>query len=452
MTSTQHLFDQIQHHFSETLLENSALGKALWDELLLTHPADIAEFFMQISNEQAVKIFKKFSHKMQLQVFEHLSDIKKTTVLSALDTSHKTYLLSNIPADQLTDLFEHFSDKELHHYLNLLHKKDQEQIVSMLKFNPESAGGIMDTDVITLLENFTVAKAIQILQRLQPKHELHRNLYVTDQDNHLVGHINLEDLVIKHPQNSIGSFLRKNELVAFVEEDQEEIAKKMIHYHLDSVPVVDKNNSFLGVIPSEILPNIIEQEASEDVYKMAAMAPIKQTYFETSFFKVLYERSSILIILLMAQTLSTLIVKRYELILQGFLMYFLTMLTSTGGNTSSQSSAVVIQGMASGDIAPGTIGRFLRREFTMAALLSFILGFFSFIRVYVIYGRWWESLAVSVSLGLIVLVSVALGSVLPILLKKLRIDPAFSAGPGLATIMDILGLLIYCYISSLILG
>src|SRR5262245_64727695 len=107
---------------------------------------------------------------------------------------------------------------------------------------------------------------------------------------------------------------------------------------------------------------------------MSAMAPIKQTYFETPFFKVLYERSSILIILLMAQTLSTLIVKRYELILQGFLLYFLTMLTSTGGNTSSQSSAVVIQGMASGDIAPGTIGRFLRCEFAMARVLSSFLG------------------------------------------------------------------------------
>jgi magnesium transporter len=182
------------------------------------------------------------------------------------------------------------------------------------------------------------------------------------------------------------------------------------------------------------------------------MTPIKYPYFETPFFKILWQRSYILIFLLAAQSLSSIIIKRYEQTLAGFLMYFITMLISTGGNSSSQTSALVIQGMAAGEITPDNFGRFLKRECRMALLIAFILGLFSFARVYLTYSNLIGALAVSTSLSIIVLVSVLLGSGIPIILKKINIDPAYAAGPFLATIMDICGLLIYCYISKLILG
>ena len=169
--------------------------------------------------------------------------------LSFLEDQDRSELLSSLPLDELTDLFDELSDKDLKVYLKLLHKRDREKVVSLRRFDPDTAGGIMHTDVITLMQDFTIEKSIQILQRLQPSIELHPNIYVTNQDNELVGHIILQDLVLKPAQTRLSSILRKNELVIGVNEDQEKIAHQMVRYSEMTVPVVGDNNVFLGLFP-----------------------------------------------------------------------------------------------------------------------------------------------------------------------------------------------------------
>lgn len=445
------ILEQIELHLPAILAQETPEARSLWNQFLEIHPADIAQFISDQDKDDAKDIFLALPKKLKLAVFENFSNFMRVFSLSILDDRDKIIILNATPIDELTDLFDSLSNQELKEYLLLLNAHDRQKVLSLLEFDSESAGGIMDTDVLTLRQDFTVEKSIHILQRLKPRLELHQQIYVVDHENRLVGHIGLEDLVLKSPSSRLSSFLRKNDLIAQAHEDQERIAKKMIHYQLMTVPVVGENNYFLGVIPSETLVSIIEQEASEDVYRISAMTPITKTYFETSFFRILYERSYILIILLLAQSLSTMIIKSYEATLAGFLMLFITMLTSTGGNSSSQTSALVIQGMASGEINSSNIPRFLLRELRMAGMIAVLLGIFSFIRVYLTYGQLLGSFAVSLSLSVIVLVSVVLGSCIPIGLKKLNFDPAFAAGPFLATIMDITGLLIYCYISRLLL-
>jgi magnesium transporter len=438
----------------EAVLNDELTTTELWQSFIKLHPADIADFCETISHEQAKSLFKRFDDTLKLAVFQNLSDALKVFCLSFLDDHDRALILQGTPLDRLTDLFDTLSDEALKHYLRLLHTKDRQTILSLLQFSPESAGRITETDVLTLMEDFTVEKSIRVLQRLQPDQHLHRRIFVTNQNNQLVGFINLEDLVLKQPSARIASFMRPNSYVINAQQDQEEVAHQMVHYGLMTGPVVDDYNNFLGVISSDTLIDVIEDEASEDVYKMSAMAPIKETYFDTPFFRLFYERSSILIILLIAQTLSSLIIQKYQATINGFLMLFLTMLISAGGNASSQTSAIVIQGLASGEINPANMFRFLRREFLMACIIGITLGCFSLIRIVVTHGvdKIWGGIAVSSSLSLIVLVSIVLGSCIPLGLKKLRLDPAFSAGPGLATLMDILGLLIYCFISHLILG
>lgn len=284
---------------------------------------------------------------------------------------------------------------------------------------------------------------------LQPQRDLHPIIYVVGQNNQLEGHINLEDLVLKHPKTQLRSILKENELVIDVNEDQQEVAQKMLHYGLTNAPVVNEENVFLGVITSEELVNVIEEEAGEDIYRMSAVSPIEETYFETPFTTLLYQRSSILIVLLLVQTFSTMIIQRYELLLCGFLTLFITMLTSTGGNASSQTSAYVIQGLATGEINDGNSKRFVKREFFMAMAIAFLLSVFSFVRIYLTHRtNIVGCLAVSVSLFVIVLASIVLGSCMPLILKRLNIDPARSAGPLLTTIIDVIGLLIFCLVSS----
>ena len=448
----QNLLHEIKDHLDAIIAQDSEYAKDLWKSFLDLHPADIADFFTDLDWDQFQELYLKLPKHLQLEVFQELSDVMKVNSLSFMSEQDKVEALNMLPVEDLTDLFDLFSDEELKVYLGLLNKMAREKVLSLLKFDPESAGGIMDAEVLVFMQDFTVEKSIQLLQRIQPNRDIYQQIYITDKDHRLVGFIKLEDLVLQNAQARISSFMRDVEFVAQADEDRETIAKKMVHYKLMTIPVVGENNHFLGVIPSETLVDVLVEEASEDVQKMSALAPMKYPYFDTSFFRLLFERGYILIALLLAQSFSTTIMKSYHSTLGvGSLLYFTTMLISTGGNTSSQTSALVIQGLITGELHAMNIFKFIRREFMISGLLAIILGSIAFMRAYLSSATVIESLAISFSLGIIVMVSVMLGAMIPLILKRLNIDPAFSAGPFLATLMDILGILIYCYIAKMIL-
>jgi len=446
----KNIFVQLSEHIGEVVQRRSALAKTLWDELLEQHPVDIADFLSEIDRKYMKKIFLKLPKELKLDVFEELSDPLKAFCLSLLAEHTQVDVLHALSIDDLTDLFDYLSDEDLKKYLNLLHKRSREKVLSLLQFHPDSAGGIMDIEVLSFLGTYTVEKSIKLLQRLKPDQEIYHQIYVTNKNQQLLGHINLEDLVVRSPKEILSSFLRKNKVVAQADEDQESIAKRMVHYNLTTVPVVGADNQFLGVIPSETLVDVLVEEASEDVQKMAALAPMKHTYLETPIYKILLGRSSVLVVLLLAESVTGKIILQHEEGIKaagGIMMIaFITMLISTGGNTSHQTSALVIQGMSSGELGQTNIKRFLRREFLIAFLLALILAAAAFGRAYLTTGSFLSSSVVGITLGSIVMLAVTLGSGLPLLLKKLRIDPAFAAGPFLATFMDIVGVFIYIYL------
>lgn len=435
---------EIQTNIDDVITQKGLVGVSLWHELLKTHPVDIARLFKNLSKEHVKMLYQALPNYIQLDLFHELPDKLKVYILSFLDDHDQVEAFQTLSTDELTDLFDIFSDEELKRYLESLNKRVREKVIRILTFEPESAAGIMHTDVLTLMEDFTVEKSIQLMQRLRPSKDVHQLIFVVNKDHHLVGFVYLEDLIFNKPNTRISVFMHKNELVAYAHEDRETIAKKMVHYGVTTVPVIGNDDIFLGVISSDTLADVLVEEASEDVQKMAAMAPLKKPYFETSFFKSVYERAYILVILLLAGSISTTIMRMYEATLTEMLLFFVPMLTSVGGNTSNQTSAVAICGMASGEFDHSTMRMFLRREIMMATCLSLILGITAFTRVYLTSGVIWESLVVSFTLAIIVLVSVILGSAMPFILRRFNIDPAFSAGPFLATIMDIVGILIYC--------
>ena len=441
----------IQENIDSVIAHKDPEGIKIWRTLLDTHPVDIADICKQLTQEDTKKLYQALPHPIQLDVFPELSDKLKVYVLSFLDDNAQVEAFQTLSTDELTDLFDIFSDEELKRYLGSLNKRVHEKVRRMLKFDPESAAGVMHTDVITLMEAFTVEKSISLMQRLRPSRDVHQQMFVVNKDHRLVGFVYLEDLIFNKPNVRISSFMHKNELVAGANEDRETIAKEMVHYGLTTVPVVESDGIFLGVISGDTLMDVLVEEAVEDVQKMAAVTPLTRPYFETPFFQSLYERSYILVILLLAGSVSTTIMRMYEATLTELLLMFVPMLTSVGGNTSNQTSAVAICGMASGEFTHDTVRKFLRRELMIASFLSLILGATAFTRVYLTSGVLWESIVVSLTLAIIVLVSVTLGSAMPFVLKRFNIDPAFSAGPFLATIMDIVGILIYCTSIKLLL-
>ena len=449
--NSNNILQEIRENLGAVIAHDSPRAQSLWHTFIHLHPADIADFLTDLDRDDRQQLFLRLPKEVKLEVFHEFSDAMKVNCLAFMTDHEAADALHSLSPDELTDLFDLFSDEELKKYLGLLHKHLREQVLSLLQFDPESAGGIMTTDVLTLMDDFTVEKSIALLQRLRPSRDVHQQIFVTDHGHKLLGHINLEDLVMQKPKDRISSFMHENELVIFANDDRETVANEMRHYGLMIVPVVDTQNTFLGVISSETLVDVIVQEATEDVQKMAALKPMKESYFEISLHSMFYQRGYILAVLLVVESFSTFILHSYEATLIPLLTFFIPMLISVGGNTSNQTSAIVIHGMAMGDIALSDMFRFLRRELIVSGCLAVLLAIVGFVRVYLTSQAIWEGIAISISLALIVFCASVLGSCIPFVLKRLRIDPAFAAGPFLATLMDILGIMLYCFISKLIL-
>jgi magnesium transporter len=418
------------------------------------HPADIAALLSNSPFEYFDSLFAQLSTDLQQKVFEHLSNSLQAQALRIVEDRQKLVFLEHMAMDDISDLVDFASDHELKHYFSLLHHKDRERVINLLKLKSSSVGQVVDYNVVSLHENFSVKRATEILQRLEPEQELHRTIYITNGQNYLVGQIWLEDLVLKAPHVILASFMRTNELILHADEDQEDAAKKMRHYELTSAPVVSQHNLFLGAVTDKTLVDILEEEAGEDILRISAVPGIKHTYLETPFFRVLFERGSLLFVLMLIESFSQDISEHYhELLTTGGLYAFITMLISTGGNTSTQSSGVVIQGIASGELHSANLRRFLRREFLIAFCLAFLLGITAFIRVFYLAGKpLVYAIALGSSISTIVILAIILGSSTPFILKRIGVDPAFAAAPFLATGMDLIGMFTFRKISQLILN
>jgi len=444
------ILETIALHIQEAIEQKTVRSHSWIEQLNLAHYADIAQLLNSLDHQSSVQLFLFLKPTLRLNAFYELQPSLMRKILSQLSSEDKAYLLKNSHADEITDLFDILSDEELQGCLGVLHQKERQQVLSLMKFAPDTAGGIMNIDVITLMQDFTVAKSITLLQRLRPRRDLHRNIYVTDEYNKLVGVIKLEDLVLKKPETQLRSILRQVPFIAMVDQDQEEIANKMAHYRATVAPVVNDQNFLLGVITGETLVDVLQREAKEDVQKMSGFF-LNQSYLESSTTNLVMRRGLFLAFLLLAESVTGFIMGSFESTLSTFLFSFTAMLVSTGGNTSSQTSAIVIQGLSSGDINDANVVKFLKREFFIGFILALFLSVIALIRVYAFHQDLWGSVVVSLSLGTVVFMSVFFGSMLPIVLKRFHVDPAFFAGPFLATIMDILGILVYCYIAYLIL-
>ena len=448
----QDFFKELDENITD-LTEQTEKGARFFQKLTLLHDADIAQFLSNQSEETFNKLFLLFEKTQQEEIVEYLPNSFKAFALNVVDDKQRLAFLENMSIDDLSDLSDFTTDEELKKYFSLLRKKDREKVIKLLKLKENTVGTIMDINVVSLNKNLTVEKSIHLLQRISPEQELHKTIYLTDKANKLVGHIGLEDLVLQKPKTKLVEFMKENDYIAQVVDDQEMVAQKMRYYQITSAPVVGQADYFLGAVTAETLVDILEEEASEDILRISAMAKLKHTYFETSFFRLFFERGIILVVLMFAESITSFIIGHYEVLLIDALTLFIPMLISTGGNTSTQTSAVVIQGLASGEISASNLKKFLNREFFMSICLATVLAIAAFFRVFYISKQGLAiSLAVGTSIGTVVMASVLLGSAIPFILRKIGLDPAFAAAPFLATGMDIMGLFIYCYVAKLILA
>ncbi len=451
----EEILAQLESNIKSVIQEDSSEGQELWKKLLHLHHADIAQLIEKLDEAKQIALFKKLPRAQATKVFIELPEVIQASILEETDLDDAAALFQKMPSDEITDLFETIPDQDLRKYLKLIQRKQRTKIISLLNLDPDSAGRVMNSDALTLQRDFTVKKAVSLLQRIDLPKETLRKIYVTNKENILVGHINLEDLVLNKPETPLTRIIHKNEIVIDVHEDQEKAAQQVNHYGLLSAPVVDEHNHFLGAITADDLVEIVEEEASEDVYKMSGLAPVEHSYFQTSFSSLFMQRSVWLGGLLLLQSVSPFILSKYQSLIHShiFLSFFYTMLIGTGGNAGNQSATLVIRGLATGEISRKNAFRVLFREFWMSLALASVLFVVNFLRIYFSYPypNLISTIAIGISLFLIVTTSMILGTFIPFMLERFNIDPAHSAAPFLATLMDILGILIYCAVCSKIL-
>ena len=204
----KNILADVRENIEEIIAQKSAVGQSLWHTFLQIHPADIANFLSTIPKQLAQQLFAKLPNEIKMAVFEDFSDLMQGSMLESMSAQEKVEAFQSLPSDELADLFDHLSDQELKQYLNLLGKDIREKVLSLLQFEPDSAGGIMTTDVFTLTHDFTVDQAIKLLQRVQPNRDIHQHIFVVDKKYNLLGHINLEDLVLQKPDTHIANFMQ----------------------------------------------------------------------------------------------------------------------------------------------------------------------------------------------------------------------------------------------------
>jgi magnesium transporter len=440
-------------YIDEVIFQSSVRGTEGWSTICRAHPSDIADLLEELSGKQRLLVFERLSDEISHKTFQRCTETVQQELLEALSSEQAASVLKSLHSDDLVDLFEILPDERVKHYLKLLQKRQRAQIINLMSFAPKSAAGIVNSDVFTLTNDMTVKRCIQLLQRVSEQKEVRYRTYVIDHDNVLLGNITLDKLVLNKPDTAIADFIEENELVIDAHIDQEEAVKEMTHYGVLSAPVVDTKNRFLGVINSDEVVEVIEEEASEDVYRMSGVGHVERSYFETPILMMFYERSKWLIGLLLLQSVSSVIMKRYDDMLSQHVIIslFLTMLIGTGGNAGNQSATLVIRGLATGEIPNNKQWALFWREFSLGTLIAALLSAVSFLRVWTMHSDWGAALAISTSLFCIVLASMALGTLIPLTLNRLKIDPAHSAAPFLATLMDVIGIVIYCTICSYML-
>lgn len=414
-----------------------------FDQVRELHPVDIGEVLEGINRKMLVYLFFQLLLDQQADVFMEFTNETRQYIFRSSSKQKRELLLDYLTISELVDFFDDLSDSEVNLYIQLVNKKERSKVLSLLEFPETSAAGIMEIDIIVLPPNMTVVKTVVILKKLKINKRLYKTIYIVNEKRVMLGYIELEALVFAEESDYISNFICPVEYLVKATDDREMVAAYMTRYRVDIVPVIDSDNHFLGVITSEIIARTIEDEASEDIFRMASLSPIENTYFKTDIFKLFWQRASILTILLLMQSVSTMIIGKYTVLLSGFLITYIGIITSTGGNTSSQVSALVIQGLASGDIRTKDMIRFIKRECLIGGLLGIFLSLIGAVRTYFFHYQALDMMIVGIALFCIVILSTLLGSSIPFLLYKLKLDPAYSAGPLLATCMDILGVILF---------
>ena len=425
-------------------------------ELLKLNEADIAEILDEINdNEKRIRIFRLLPKTIAADVFADLDLDNQQNIITSLSMKEAGTILDNLFADDAVDLIEEMPANIVTKLLKNTTKETRADINFLLKYPINSAGSIMNTAYIDLKENITVNQAIEKIRKEKEDTETLNICFVLDKERKLKGAIFLKDLLFNKPETLIKDIMETKVLYVNTYDDQEEVANSFSKYDVNTMPVVDSENRMVGIITIDDIVDIMEQETTEDIEKMAAISPTDKPYMKTSVFETWKKRIPWLLLLMISATFTGKIIQTYEEALASYVILtsFIPMFMDTGGNAGGQASVTIIRGISLKEIEFKDILKIMWKEFRVAILTGITLAAANFIKLLVI-DKVNMSIASVVCLTLIVTIIFAkiVGCTLPLLAKKVGFDPAVMASPFITTIVDALSLITYFQIATILLG
>ncbi|MCI8513685.1 MAG: magnesium transporter [Lachnospiraceae bacterium] len=429
--------------------------RELRDAMVDMNEVDIAQFIIDLRPEEyAIIAFRALPKELAADVFSNLEADIQEAIINAITDKELAEIMSDLYVDDAVDMLEELPANVVKRVLKNTSPEDRKLINQFLKYPENSAGSIMTAEFIDLKENMTVEDAIKRIRRTGEDKETIYTCYVLDIRRHLIGVVTVKNLLLAQDDDSVTDIMDEDVMKVITTDDQEEVAYLFSKYDLLSIPVVDKENRLVGIITVDDAVDVMEREATEDFEKMAAMIPSEKPYLKTGVWTLAKNRIPWLMVLMLSATVTGTILGRFEEAFQYFpiLVTCIPMLTDTGGNAGNQTSTTVIRGMAVKDIELKDVFQVLWKEVRVAVICGTALSFVNFIRLLIMNpGKIMESLTISISVLFTVLLANTVASVLPLLAKRLNLDPALVASPALTTVVDGIALTVYFMIAKMLL-
>ena len=425
----------------------------LKEKLKEINSADIPPLLEELDKESVVKLFRILPKEQAGEAFSYMEPYMKEKLIQDLTDAELKGILNELFMDDTVDLIEEMPSNVVKKILKVVNAKDRKIINELLQYPEDSAGSIMATEFIDLKETMTVEQALQRIRDIGIDSETIYNCYVLNRNRVLLGMINIKEILISKKEQIIKDLMTTNVISVNTLEDQEDAAKIFDKYDLYAVPVVDNENRLVGIITVDDAINVLQDETAEDFEKMAAMSPNEKGYFETSVFKHAKNRIVWLLVLMLSSAITGGIITNYEEAFAAvpLLVAFIPMIMGTGGNCGSQSSTLIIRGLATDEIELKDVLRALWKEFRVSIIVGITLAIVNGIRIMIQYNDIQLAIVIGLTLIATVALSKALGCLLPMFAKKIKLDPAIMATPLITTLVDIFSILVYFQIATAIM-
>ena len=420
------------------------------------HPARTAEFMEGLDNEETWRVLQHAQPSLQAEVFQYFDIDRQVDLIASQDEKQIAVLVTQLPADDAVDLLRKLPEARVDAILALVPAPDRRDIRRLQTFKEGTAGAMMTTEVACLSETLTVRQALDELSRQAERLETIYYIYVVDDTNHLRGVVSGRLLIssIGRPETRLADLMKSDVVSVNVNDDQEQVAQKVAFYNIMAVPVVDDGNHMMGIITHDDVIDVVREEAAEDVQRIVAVAPLSESYLRTPLLILSWKRGFWLLILFFAALSTAFALKMYQSWLDSYawLVLFIPLIISSGGNSGSQSSTLIISALATKDIELSDWGLIVRREIVMGLLLGGIMGSIGYLCALFLAPTYTQALIIPITILCVVLCGTCMGSVLPLMFKRMGLDPVMMSNQFVAGLSDLLGILIYVNVALLFLS